>query len=433
MTTRKATHSQPGQLVLFSELVGADEPALGDADKPPAMMNVEGSPTAPGPVEEDGMIGGQGGGASAAVGRTDTIGRVERASDIFGTGDAPSAPGLGSASVPAPPSPTVRTRERVRSSAAVPARPRTPPSPSATLDQAVPQYLEALGVNRSQHTVKSFELDLRLLRGQLGNRAVGAITTGDLRQFIAWVRVTRENKANSLRRKVATLKNFFGYLRDEGYLTASPADAVPYPEVQFALPEFLETDAAERLVAVTEGNPFWRALVILMLDTGLKRDEVLALRVADVYLQPFQGGESYVVVRETDAAKRLRTRRVPVTERLYDALQAYYAAEPRDGGESRVFDISIRGVNFIVEVCGQRAGVVTSKPRLTPQVLRETFAVARMRSSVAEERARRQEAWTDEQLQLLTLKHDGDLLRLLGLKDDPDTAQKYRQLAGSDV
>jgi len=418
MTTRKATHSQPGQLVLFSELVGADKPALCDADKPPAMMNVEGSPTAPGPVEEDGTIGGQGGGASAAVGQTDTIGRVERASGIFGTGDAPSAP-------------TVRTRERVRSSAAVPAQPRTPPSPSATLDQAVPQYLEALGVNRSQHTVKSFELDLRLLRGQLGNRAVGAITTGDLRQFIAWVRVTRENKANSLRRKVATLKNFFGYLRDEGYLTASPADAVPYPEVQFALPEFLETDAAERLVAVTEGNPFWRALVILMLDTGLKRDEVLALRVADVYLQPFQGGESYVVVRETDAAKRLRTRRVPVTERLYDALQAYYAAEPRDGGESRVFDISIRGVNFIVEVCGQRAGVVTSKPRLTPQVLRETFAVARMRSSVAEERARRQEAWTDEQLQLLTLKHDGDLLRLLGLKDDPDTAQKYRQLAGN--
>ncbi len=410
-TMRKVTRSQPGQLALFDELV-----------------DVDGAPTALDSTVEDGLRGGQSGGARAAAEQTSATGPSERTSGISGPGDAASA--LESAAPAQAPS-SKAARTNAPAITVVPVRPRTPPSPSATLDQAIPQYLEALGINRSQHTVKSFELDLRLLRGQLGNRAVGAITTGDLRQFIAWVRVTRENKENSLRRKVATLKNFFGYLRDEGYLTASPADAVPYPEVQFALPEFLETDAAERLVAVTEGNPFWRALIVLMLDTGLKRDEVLALRVADVYLQPFQGGESYVVVRETDAAKRLRTRRVPVTERLYDALQAYYAAEPRDGGESRVFDISIRGVNFIVEVCGQRAGVVTSKPRLTPQVLRETFAVARMRLFVAEERQRRQEAWTDEQLQLLTLKHDADLLRLLGLKDDPDTAQKYRQLAGN--
>ncbi len=430
MTTRKMTRSQPGQLALFSGLVAVD------ADEP-AVLDVGGAPAAPGSREEEGAIGGQGGGARAAAGQAGTTGPSVTAVSVPERGDGTLAPAAGSALAaiqsPPPASRTRRVRSFAAATAAAPAQPRTLPSPSATLDQAIPQYLEALGINRSQHTVKSFELDLRLLRGQLGNRAVGAITTGDLRQFIAWVRVTRQNKDNSLRRKVATLKNFFGYLRDEGYLTASPADAVPYPEVQFALPEFLETDAAERLVAVTAGNPFWRALIVLMLDTGLKRDEVLALRVADVYLQPIQGGESYVVVRETDAAKRLRTRRVPVTERLYDALRAYDAAEPREGGESRVFDISIRGVNFIVEVCGQRAGVVTSKPRLTPQVLRETFAVARMRLFVAEERQRRQEAWTDEQLQLLTLKHDGDLLRLLGLKDDPDTAQKYRQLAGNDA
>ncbi len=426
MTTRKVTHSQPGQLALFEELAGVD------VDEP-AVPDVEGTPVAPRSVEDVGA-GGQGGDSRAAAGHAGATRTPSLAVDVPAQGDGAPAPPALAAAAGATPSPATRAR-RVRpfgtADAAAPAQPRTPPSPSATLDQAIPQYLEALGINRSQHTVKSFELDLRLLRGQLGNRAVGVITTGDLRQFIAWVRVTRQNKDNSLRRKVATLKNFFGYLRDEGYLTASPADAVPYPEVQFALPEFLETDAAERLVAVTEGNPFWRALIVLMLDTGLKRDEVLALRVADVYLQPIQGGESYVVVRETDAAKRLRTRRVPVTERLYDALQAYDAAQPREGGESRVFDISIRGVNFIVEVCGQRAGVVTSKPRLTPQVLRETFAVTRMRLFVAEERQRRQEAWTDEQLQLLTLKHDGDLLRLLGLKDDPDTAQKYRQLAGN--
>lgn len=307
--------------------------------------------------------------------------------------------------------------------------PRVPPSPHVTLDQAIPDYLTYLtALGRSRHTLKSFELDLRLLRGQLGNRAVGSIDTGHLRQFIAWVRVSRENTANSLRRKVATLKNFFGYLRDEGYLVSSPADAVPYPEVFQQLPEFLEEDAAARLVAVTQENVFWRSLILLLLDTGLKRDEVLALRVADVQLEPAPSPGSYLVVRETDAAKRLRSRRLPLSDRLRDALLLHYAATTHEGGESRVLEISVRGINFIVEVCGQRAGIETSKPRLTPQVLRETFAVMQMRQRVDEERRRQSEGWRAEQLQLLTLQHDAEVLELLGLKDDPLTARKYRQL-----
>ena len=60
-----------------------------------------------------------------------------------------------------------------------------------------------------------------------------------------------------------------------------------------------------RLVAATEDNPFWRALVLLLLDTGLKRDEVLALRVADIHLEgrlnttcvPHNGGTVYLNIQ----------------------------------------------------------------------------------------------------------------------------------------
>ena len=305
-----------------------------------------------------------------------------------------------------------------------------PSSPSATLDEAIPRYLTALAaLGRSKHTLKSFELDLRLLRGRLGNRAVGSIDVGHLRQFVAWVRLSRDNAPNSLRRKVATLKNFFGYLRDEGYLRSSPADLLPYPEAFVALPEFLEEDAAHRLVDATDGNSFWRALLLVMLDAGLKRDEVLALRVADVYVDKEDAKSSYLVVRETDAAKRLRSRKLALSQRLRDALRDHIAMSRAFNGEQRIFDVSVRGINFIVETCGSRAGIVTSKRRLTPQALRETFAVAQMRARVRDERLRQAEGWKAEQIQLLGLQHDAEVLDLLGLKDDPDTARKYRQLA----
>ncbi|MBV8909343.1 MAG: site-specific integrase [Gammaproteobacteria bacterium] len=297
------------------------------------------------------------------------------------------------------------------------------------MDDAIPLYLSALASQgRSRHTLRSFELDLRLLRGQLGNRPVGTIELRHLRQFIAWVRLTRENSPNSLRRKVATLKSFFGFLHEEGFLRTHVADPLPYPEAYVALPEFLENDAAQRLVEVAEGNTFWRALLLLLLDTGLKRDEVLALRTADVSLGADEADAGYLVVRETDAAKRLRSRKIPLTERLRDALREHMEPASARVGESRVFDVSVRGINFIVETCGRRAGIVTGKPRLTPQVLRETFAVAQMWDRVREEQRCKADGWRDEALQLLALRHDAQVLEMLGLKDDPDTARKYRML-----
>jgi hypothetical protein len=47
---------------------------------------------------------------------------------------------------------------------------------------------------------------------------------------------------------------------------------------------------------------------------------------------------------------------------------------------------------------------------------------------VREEHRRQAEGWNPEALQLLALRHDAEILDLLGLKDDPDTARKYRQL-----
>jgi integrase/recombinase XerC len=305
---------------------------------------------------------------------------------------------------------------------------QAPPSlrPMATtLKGAIDEYQQYLvALNRSKHTRDSFGLDLRLLHEHLGNVPIHAIGERDLRSFISWVSVQRSNSATSVRRKVATLKNFFAYLRRERAIPSDPAASLIYPEIYPALPEFLEDDQVADLVEAACEHQFWKALIRLMLETGLKRDEVVALGRTDVVLSR-ASQESYLVVRETEQAKRLRSRRLDIVDELASELIEFVATQPE---RERFFDISPRGVNFIVETCGKRARIATRGNKLTPQILRATFAVDTMRTMVAAEDAKRASGAAGQTVAAMAEQHDLQLLRLLGLHEEPESAKKYRKL-----
>ena len=139
---------------------------------------------------------------------------------------------------------------------------------------------------------------------------MATIGTRELNSFISAIRTQRHNSATSVRRKVATLKGFFSYLHRERIIPNDPSLTLIYPEIYPALPEFLEHTQVDALLAAAAEHDAWLALLTLMLETGLKRDEVVALGRADVYLPADAAAESYLVVRETEQAKRLRSRRL---------------------------------------------------------------------------------------------------------------------------
>jgi site-specific recombinase XerD len=303
--------------------------------------------------------------------------------------------------------------------------PRSLRPAATTLRAAIDEYQQYLAaMNRSKHTRDSFGLDLKLLHEHLGNVPVHAIGERDLRSFISWVSIQRSNSATSVRRKVATLKNFFAYLRRERAIPSDPAAGLIYPEIYPALPEFLEDRQVADLVEAAGEHLFWKALVRLMLDTGLKRDEVVALGRTDVVLSPGTD-ESYLVVRETEQAKRLRSRRLDIGDDLATTLSEFLSTQPE---RERFFDVSARGVNFIVETCGKRAGIATRGNKLTPQILRATFAVVAIRGMVAVEDARRAAGAPEPAIVAMAEEHDLQLLRLLGLHEEPESAKKYRKL-----
>ena len=117
--------------------------------------------------------------------------------------------------------------------AATVARPR-----AATLKESIEEYKQYLAaINRSKHTQDSFRLDLKLLLEHLGDARIDADTPNAIcDRSLAGSRLQRHNSATSVRRKVASLKAFFSYLRREARQSpGDPSLRLIYPEIYPAL------------------------------------------------------------------------------------------------------------------------------------------------------------------------------------------------------
>src|SRR5262249_4699008 len=98
----------------------------------------------------------------------------------------------------------------------------------------------------------------------------------------------------------------------------------------------------------------------------------------------------------------------------------------------RLFSLSVRGVNFVVETVGERAKTTRIR-KLTPEILRDTFAVNEMQRRLAGENARAESGLPERELDRIRREHDRGLLELLGLSRYSDMATRYRLAATNAV
>lgn len=343
--------------------------------------------------------------------------------------ESPDQLSLWESGMAAPPVREVTARETPRPppTDADPA-PLSPPGPlsvATRVSAAIPPFLDfCASIDRSRHTRESLRTDLVLLERFLGDPPVGEISLEDLRRYVAWLGGERGNDSRSLRRKIASVKGLYRWLASQEIVRENPAARLVYPALQPSPPEILEDAEAERLLAVAE-RPLWRAVLLTLLDCGLKRDELLALHPADVYLDPENDEKSSLTIRATKDAHRVRARTLRLSPRLAECLRGYLAATPGD----LAFPISVRMVNAIVEICGERSGV-RKRGTISPQMLRDTFAAGEVRRRAAVEESRRHQGASPAELTLLRQQHDAEVTDLLGLTPGPlnDPIARYRLL-----
>jgi site-specific recombinase XerD len=247
------------------------------------------------------------------------------------------------------------------------------------------EYLEFLGGRCRPNTVVAVAYDLKVFFTVVG-KPVRRVRPGDVLAFMTAQCTGGEGRlqvagpdaggvsARTLRRRLSSVSGLYGFLLARGDVTANPVprglparrerqrprQGVPLARVPRTLPRVLAPAEVDALTAALRTHRD-RAMVAAMVLGGLRRCEVLGLRLCDLRF-----GERRVLVAE---GKGGHQRLIPVSARFFTEVSVYLDAErPADAATNRVF----------VVLKGQRRGLPLSAAGLD-----EILAGARGRAGLA--------------------------------------------------
>jgi integrase/recombinase XerD len=252
----------------------------------------------------------------------------------------------------------------------------------------VDEYLEFLAGRCRPNTVLAAAYDLRVFFGVV-DKPAEEVRPADVLGFITAQRTGRSGGAglqpvdageqstgvttSTVARRLSIISGFFAYLQARGDITANPVprglptrrersrpgQGVPLTRRVRRLPRILTPAEVDALTGALRTHRD-RAMVAAMVLGGLRRCEVLGLRMEDLRV-----AERRVFIAE---GKGGHQRLVPISSRFFAAAAAYLEAErPPDAVTDRVFvvlkgphrgrPLSVRGLDEILAGAKRRAGL----------------------------------------------------------------------------
>ena len=215
---------------------------------------------------------------------------------------------------------------------------------------------------RSRFTIKAFIGDLNLFASFFApDTSIGSITANDINRFLEWLQKERGVPCSpkSLSRRITSIKSFFRWLTQSGRLPVDPAEKVLQQSVISPLPQVLTPEEELKVIEAataqrfsTKKDPRSYLLVTLLLSTGIKKGECLALKMNHLELEDPQNACFYV--RYANSANRYKERKISLTQDWVEVLQEYIA---KYAPEEQVFPWSPRRLEYLLEDLGKEAGL----------------------------------------------------------------------------
>ncbi|HEX6511853.1 MAG TPA: site-specific tyrosine recombinase/integron integrase [Chloroflexota bacterium] len=200
-------------------------------------------------------------------------------------------------------------------------------------------------------------------------------------RFMSYLR-DREYAASTIARRIAAVKSFFHYLREQGTIHEDPTQALQAPKVGKYVPKSISKEEIDRLLQQPKSNSAMglrdRAMLELIYATGMRVTELVSLDVADV---DFEAGQVAC------AGRGSRRRLIPASRASLAAVETYVnKGRPillKSHADTDALFLNHHGVRItrqgfwlIIKGYAEKAGIESS---ITPHVLRHSFATHRLR------------------------------------------------------
>ncbi len=235
----------------------------------------------------------------------------------------------------------------------------------------------------SDNTRKAFVGDVRIFERFLGSSQgeqaksieLALITAEHIKAFLAHQEQGGiANSPKSIERRLTSIKVMFKWLREAGILAGNPADGIAYKPFVDPLPEYLsDAESAEVIQAARtlaagdrlEMRPL--TAIMLVLETGIKKGECLALRVNDIERR--QDGRASIWIRYEKQHLHFKDRQLFVSDECLHTLESHIQ---RYETKDLLFDCTGRNLEYLFNRKIARAAGLDA---LTFEMLRWSCAV----------------------------------------------------------
>jgi len=262
------------------------------------------------------------------------------------------------------------------------------------LSKAIEGYFYDKATTYSEKTLESYHFVFRNLVTHLGDKEMESVTPDDLKSFINWLRtdyVPRRFSGDTSPLMPASVDLHWKGTRSL-FHWANKELGLPRPDLNMPRPTFSRAyvkafteEEIRRMLKACEytadkahdGSPHIyrqhrptshrdKALILTLLDTGLRLGEALRVQIGDVN---FETGE--IVVAPFGTGKKTRPRLVILGATARRAVWLYVARLKDSRPDDRLFQMTPVSTRLILTRLGQRAGVSD----VHPHRFRHSFAI----------------------------------------------------------
>jgi len=230
----------------------------------------------------------------------------------------------------------------------------------------------------SDNTVNAYMKDLEHFEDFVVSRGIDRITDVSNSDIVAYLmELKKQGRSKStVNRRLTSIRTFYKFLLREGKVKENPAEDIKSPRIEKKDIEFLSIDEVNKLMTLPDESIKGirdRAILELMYATGIRASELIDMKLDDLNMR-------MGFVKCTGEHSKARI--IPIGRPARHALEDYvYDARPvllKNSTNEKLFvnyageSMTRQGLWKILKEYGEEAGL---KIRLTPQVLRNSFAV----------------------------------------------------------